>query len=164
MSDMYDRILKLRAIRTYDDRMLSHDDLGKVLEAGRWTGTSKNNEAFSLVVVSDPEQKDRLAECGDFMDPVRNAPVAIVLVKEPSGNDFDIGRVAQNIMLGASAIGVVSCPVTLHRSDDAATVLGLPADRHCRWGVALGYPSEDSAPAHWGGRRPLEDIVHRDRY
>lgn len=164
MSDLYDRIIKLRAIRTYDGRMLSDGDLDRILQAARWTGTSKNNQAFSVVVVSDPDQKERLAECGDFMDPARNAPVVVVLVKEPGGNDFDIGRVAQNVMLAASAIGVVSCPVTLHRSADAARVLGLPDDRHCRWGVALGYPSDESAPATWGGRRPIDDIVHRDSY
>jgi nitroreductase len=164
MTDLYDRIVKLRAIRTFADRMLTDEDLDRILEAARWTGTSKNNQAFSLVVVADPDQKARLAECGDFMDPVRNAPLAVVLVKEPAGNDFDIGRVAQNIMLGASAIGVASCPVTLHRSDDAARVLGLPEDRHCRWGVALGYPTGESAPARWGGRRPLAELVHRDRH
>jgi nitroreductase len=35
-----------------------------------------------------------------------------------------MGRVSQNMMLAAAALGVGSCPITLHRHDDARAVLG----------------------------------------
>jgi nitroreductase len=95
---------------------------------------------------------------------VQNAPVTIALVDESKGYEFDIGRVAQNIMLAAQAIGVASCPVTLHKEDLAAQVLDLPAGSRCRYAVALGYPAEDAAPATWGGRKPLDELVHSNRY
>jgi len=164
MSDLYRHILRLRAIRSFRPDPLSADDLTMILEAARWTGSSKNRQSWSFVVVGDPEQKERLAACGDFTDPVRSAPAAIALVKEPGGNDFDTGRVAQNVMLAAAAIGVASCPITLHREGDAAAVLALPEGRHCRYAVALGYPAPTAAPARWGGRKPLSDLVHPDRY
>ena len=114
--DTYERILKLRAIRDYEDRMLSDEDLNKILEAARWTGSSKNLQNWSFVVVSDPAQKSRLAAAGNFTVPITNAPVAVAIVEEPGGYEFDSGRVAQNIMLAADAIGVASCPITLHLS------------------------------------------------
>jgi nitroreductase len=77
---------------------------------------------------------------------------------------FDSGRVAQNIMLAAAAIGVASCPITLHRSDDVAEVLGLGQERSCRYAVTLGYPAEEAAPKRKGGRKPLDELVHWDRY
>ena len=115
----YNEILGLRAIRVYRDEPISADDLVAILEAARWTGSSKNRQRWSFIVVRDPDQKARLAACGDFTDPIRAAPATLALVQESSGSSFDIGRAAQNVMLAADAIGVASCPITLHRDSDA---------------------------------------------
>ncbi|HHC08406.1 MAG TPA: nitroreductase [Actinobacteria bacterium] len=160
----YERILRLRAIRTYRPEPLADEDLVAVLEAARWTGSAKNRQDWAVVVVTDPAQRARLAACGNFTEPIRNAPVTLALVQEPGGYEFDVGRMAQNIMLAADALGIASCPVTLHHDDRAHEVLGLPDGSRCRYAVALGYPAEDAAPARWGGRKPLVELVHHDRY
>jgi len=160
----YRRILRLRALRAFREEPLREEDLAAVLEAARWTGSSKNSQRWSFVVVDDPGQRARLAECGDFTDPLRHAPVTVALVQEPGGYEFDTGRLAQNLMLAADAVGLASCPVTLHREDRAHAVLGLPEGARCRFAVAFGYRAEDARPARFGGRRPLEELVHRNRY
>jgi len=164
MTDTYDRIINPRAIRQFTDEQLSDDDLHRLLTAARSTGSSKNLQNWSWVVVQDPEQKARLAEAGNFTDPVRNAQTVIALVQEPEGYELDTGRLAQNIMLAADAIGIGSCPVTFHRDEVASDVLGLPDDRRCRYGVTLGYPAPGAGPAKMGGRKPLDELTHRDRY
>ncbi|MFP3915334.1 MAG: nitroreductase family protein [Actinomycetota bacterium] len=163
-SQIYDFILGLRAIREYEDRPLSEEDLSSILEAGRWTGSSKNRQNWSFVVVTDGEGLEDLAACGDFTDPVRASAATIAIVQEPEGYEFDSGRAAQNMMLAAAAIGVASCPITLHRHDDARRALGVPEDRRVRYAVALGYPSPSAGPARRGGRKPLDEVVHRERY
>jgi nitroreductase len=162
--EAYRNVLRLRVAREFQERPISDPHLHAILEAGRWTGSSKNRQAWSIVVITDPEQKNRIAECGDFTDPIRRAPMAIALVKETGGNDFDIGRLAQNLMLAASPLGVASCPITFHRSSDAAQVLGLPEGAACRYGIALGYPGEARQPARFGGRKPLDEFAHWNRY
>ena len=164
MSDTYDSIMGLRAIRSYTADQISDEHLHQILEAARWTGSSKNTQRWSFVVVRDPGQKDRLADCGDFTTPIRNAPMVIAIVMEPDGYEFDIGRAAQNIMLAADAIGVATCPITLHRDKDAAAVLGLGPGAQARYAVSLGYPSSDAAPAKFGGRKSADNVVHWDRY
>lgn len=164
---MYERILKLRAVRVFRDEPLSDEDLAAILEAARWTGSSKNSQNWHFIVVRDPEQKERLVEAGTYMTPVKNAPCAIVLVDLSDGYEFDIGRAAQNIMLAADAIGVASCPVTLHRAAKAAEVLGIPAHARARYAVALGYPTGEP-PARRGfgkgGRKPLDQLVSHERF
>jgi nitroreductase len=164
VTDTYSAILALRAIRTFRDETIAPADLDRVLEAARWTGSSKNRQNWSFVVVDDPDQKARVCSAGDFTTPVANAPMVICLVEEPGGYEFDTGRLAQNIMLAADAIGLATCPITLHRDAIAAEVLELPEGCRCRFAVAIGYPAEDAAPARFGGRKPLEDITHHDRY
>lgn len=164
MTDTYERILRLRALRQFQDRSIEEDDLSRILEAARWTGSSKNRQNWSFVLVRDPETIERLAECGDFTTPIRNAPATLALVQEPDGYEFDTGRLAQNVMLAADAIGVASCPITLHRDDQAAQVLGLPDGARCRYAVALGYPTETASPGKMGGRKPMAELLHHDRY
>lgn len=164
MTDTYDFIIGLRAMRDYRGEPLSNDDLGAILEAGRWTGSSKNRQSWSFLAVTDPERLQGLAEHGDFTQPVRNSAATVVLVQEAGGNMFDIGRAAQNMMLAAKAIGVASCPITLHREDDAAAFLGVPEGAVARYAVALGYPSPDAKPRRMGGRKRAAEVVKLDRY
>ena len=78
-----------------------------------------------------------------------------------------MGRLAQNLMLAANPLGVGSCPVTFHRSDDAAKVLGLPEGAICRYGIAFGYPAEGQnagqvrRPQTPRRVRPLEQLLKR---
>ncbi len=164
MPDIYHFILGLRAIRDFKPDPLAEEDLAAILEAGRWTGSSKNRQDWSFVVITDRERLQELAEHGDFTQPVRDSAATIVLVQEAGGNMFDIGRAAQNIMLAAKAKGVASCPITLHRDAQARRFLGAPEDRVTRYAVALGYPAEGAEPRQYGGRKPADAVVHRERY
>jgi len=163
----YGEIKGLRASRNFRDEPLSDEHLDAILEAARWTGSSKNNQDWAFVVVDSPAGREALASAGRFTRAVKNAPVSIALIKEPGGNDFDIGRAAQNIMLAAQALGVGSCPITLHDLDRAADVLGLEAGREAHYAVALGYVDEDAEATEraerrkggWGGRKT--DVTRR---
>jgi nitroreductase len=162
-NETYEFVLGLRAIRDYTDEPLREEDLAAILEAARWTGSSKNRQDWSFVVVTG-DRLAGLARFGSFTSPVGASAATIVLVQEPGGNAFDIGRAAQNIMLAAKARGVASCPITLHREDEAREFIGAPTDRVVRYAVALGYPAEDAAPRRAGGRKPGESVIKRDRY
>ncbi len=163
MTDSYDLIVKLRAIRDFKPDPLSDNDLAAILEAARWTGSSKNRQDWSFIVVTG-DRLQGLAEHGDYTDPIRASAATIVLVKEDGGNLFDIGRAAQNIMLAAKTIGVASCPITLHRSADARDYLGAPDGVEARYAVALGYPTTGTPPSRFGGRKPAEAVVRYEHY
>ena len=168
MTDPYESTLKLRAVRSFTDQPVDAEDLLRILEAGRWTGSSRNSQPWDMIVVSDAKNRKDLARAGRFAGPIGAAPVSIVLVGRPGGSSFDIGRQAQNIMLAAAALGLGSCPVTLHSQEKARTVLGVPEDHHCRYAVAIGHPAVGGSflprtlvPK---GRRALETMVHLERY
>jgi nitroreductase len=165
--DAYLLVRGLRAVRRFRPDPLPDRVLEEILEAGRWTGSAKNSQPWALVVVSEAEQRERLAGCGTFSDPLRAAPLVVALVRRPRGYEFDIGRLAQNLMLGAAALEVASCPVTLHDEDCARRVLGVPPDHGCRFAIAFGYPEEDRGRPGTrvpGGRRALGEVVHQERW
>ena len=170
--EAYRSVLALRVVRRFQRRSVPEEELAAILEAGRWTGSSKNRQGWRFIVVSEEDGRRALADAGRFATPIQNAPVTVALVKTPDGNDFDIGRAAQNLMLAASARGLGSCPVTLHLQDRARRALGLPEGHDCKWAIALGYPDEDaeresrrrSRRRGMSGRIPLDDLVRREKW
>ena len=49
----------------------------------------------------------------------------------------------------------------------AAALLGLPDGMHCEYVLSFGYPADESvlaAPKRAGGRRPLSELVHEERW
>ncbi len=170
-AELFDRVLGLRVVRSFTNDPIPANEMAAILEAARWTGSSKNRQGWEFIVV-DGDQLDTLATAGSFADPVRSSTATIALVETPDGNPFDIGRAAQNIMLAAAARGIGSCPITLHDSDRATEVLELPSGLVCRYAIALGFPSEGgelqqraarrSAGMH--GRKPIEALIHRQRH
>lgn len=163
-------ITGLRAVRKYRDEEVPGEIADAILEAGRWTGSAKNRQDWAFVVIDDPELQERVADTGSFSQPLRDARLVIVPVCLPGGYEFDIGRVSQNMMLAASALGVGSCPVTLHQTDAANEVLKLPPDHVARYALCFGYPDVEaeeasrSSRSFGGGRKPLDELVVRNAW
>jgi nitroreductase len=166
----YQTVSSLRSIRQFVDRSVPDEILIQILEAGRWTGSSKNTQPWQFVVIRERDTLARLARCGRFAGHLKGAAFAIALVMDPGRTDFDAGRCAQNLMLAAWSQGVGSCIASMHDEDIAKDVLGVPQERGMRTVISFGYPAEDLPLTIEGkarervlasvGRRPLVELVH----
>ena len=166
MNEAYGLTRRLRAIRSFDPSPIEAADLDAILEAARWTGSSRNSQPWQLIVLTDPQRRADLATCGRFTRPLLAAPIVVALVGSQDGSGFDTGRLAQNLMLAAAALGIGSCPVTLHDEEAARRVLGVPPDHRCRYAVALGRraPAQPSSGLIRKGRKPVHELVHWNRF
>ncbi|MGI5837687.1 MAG: nitroreductase, partial [Chloroflexota bacterium] len=76
---------------------------------------------------------------------------------------FDMGSLAQSIMLAAQERGVDSAPAVVLAAypDLLRAELGIPGDLSILLGVALGYGDSDHPHnCYRSSRRPLEDVAH----
>lgn len=158
----------LRVVRNFTSEPIRESDLQAILDVARWTGSSKNRQSWLFLVMSDRQKLDALARCGSFSTPIRNAPLVIAPIGLPDAYEWDLGRVSQNIMLAAAAVGVGSCPVTLHDQECARQTLGLPDGHSCKVVVAAGYPDEEAEKSArsrnpLSGRKTMEDVVRFER-
>jgi nitroreductase len=175
--DAYLAVASKREVREYADRPLPDDVLTQILQAGRSAGSSKNTQPWRFIVLRDREHRHALAP--SLMAP-RNLDRCAVAVAVVLLNDrlrFDAGRVAQNMMVAAWALGVGSCPNSV-RPDEHDRVredLRLPAGAAIATVLTLGYPAPGSKPrprpnAHVekilarANRLPLEELTHRERF
>ena len=125
-------------------------------------------------MVSDRDRLRELAAVGPYAAHLAGAAAAIGLATpDPRGPDqplsvvFDLGRAAQNMVLAAWELGIGSAPATVHDHHLARRLLALPEGMHCEYLLSFGRPTDEAAltrPNRPGGRKPLAEVVHRERW
>jgi nitroreductase len=80
---------------------------------------------------------------------------------------FDLGQAADSMMLAAWELGIGSVPATVYEHDRARELLGYPAELHCEYLLSFGYPADPTdltRPPRSGGRKPLAELIHEERW
>jgi len=159
-------IRKVRSVRQFKPEALPDDVLQEILDAGRRAQSSKNTQPWQFVVVRERETLQALSECGQFAGHLAGAAVGVALVapRENFWDSFDLGQAAAYMALAAWERGVGYCIAAMWDPDKAKAILGIPDDQHFQVALSFGYPADDWQPAKMGGRKPLDDIVHWERW
>ena len=167
----YNLIRSKRAIRNFSDQPISEADLTRILNAGRWSGSSKNIQPWHFIVLQDRERLRTLSQCGQFAGHLAGATVGVALVAgdwmERWPVAFDLGRAAQNMMLVAHEMGIGSVMANIYEIEQAAALLELPSDLMCYSAISFGHPADPTEltrPPRAGGKRLLDEVVHWERW
>jgi len=166
-----DAIRTKRAIRKFKDEALSEDVVKAILNAGRRSQSSKNEQGWQFIAIRDKSILKALSECGTWAGHLAGAALGVaILTPEPTAKFqtmFDAGQAAAFMQLAAWELGVGSVPASIYEHEKAREILGFPPEWHLRIALSFGYPVEEeklSAAPKKGGRRSLEEVVHWDRW
>ena len=160
-----------RAIRKFQDKPLAEDVLHAILNAGRRSQSSKNEQAWQFIAIRNKDILKALSECGTWAGHLAGAALGVaILTPDPTAKFqtmFDAGQAAAFMQLAAWELGVGSVPASIYDAKKAREILGFPAEWQLSIALSFGYPVEMeklSAPPKRGGRRSLEEVVHWDRW
>ena len=163
-----------RAIRRFAPRPLAEAHLDRILRAGRRANSSKNSQRWAFIVCQDRAHLHELSAVGPWAGHLSDSAAAVALVSpDPTASDaplsvmFDLGQAADSMMLAAWELGIGSVPVTVYEQDLARQLLGYPEGYHCEFLLSFGYPADAAdltRPLKPGGRRPIGEIVHEERW
>lgn len=174
--DAYLAVVSKREVREYTDRPVPEDLLTKILQAGRAAGSARNTQPWRFVVLKERQHRHDLATALMAPRNLDRCAVAIAVVLLNERLRFDAGRVAQNMMVAAWALGVGSCPNSVRpdEHDRMRHDLGIPADAAIATVITLGYPAPGQPRPRpkadpekilaRANRLPLEELVHRERF
>ncbi|MDO4664689.1 MAG: NADPH-dependent oxidoreductase [Actinomycetaceae bacterium] len=186
MTTPFEVITSHRSIRKYADDQVKPQHLQQILEAAKAAPTSVNGQQFSVIVVTDPEVKAKLAQVAGNQGYIASCPVFLLFCA-------DFSRVAkaldnQGLPFGAMAsteatlVGAVDCGIAFANSMTVAESLGygivpigavrrdpaevidlfeLPRYVYPILGMCIGVPAEDP------GQKPRFDrgvLVHEEKY
>src|SRR5688572_7196722 len=166
-----DAIRMKRAVRKFQDKPLPEDLVRAILNAGRRSQSSKNEQGWQFIAIRDKAILRALSEMGRYAGHLAGAALGIAIVTpNPEGKFqdlFDAGQAAAYMQLAAWELGVGSCLASIYEPEKARGILGFPPGWQVRICLSFGYPLEAgklSAPPKKGGRRPLEEVVHWEKW
>ncbi|HSG43446.1 MAG TPA: nitroreductase family protein [Anaerolineales bacterium] len=166
-----DAIRTKRAIRKFKDEALPEDIVKTILNAGRRSQSSKNEQGWQFIAVQDKAILKDLSECGTWAGHLAGAAMGVaILTPEPTAKFqtmFDAGQASAFMQLAAWEFGVGSVPASIYEPEKAREILGFPSEWHLRIALSFGYPLDEkkiSAAPKKGGRRSLEEVVHWDKW
>ncbi len=185
MNPILEAQLNHRSIRKFTDKLIENDLLVELIRAAQGAASSSFIQAYSLVQVTNPENRSKIAILAGGQTWVEKAPEFLMIcadlsriehccVQEGMGPlegyaehflaaSVDAALMAQNLMLGAESVGLGAVFIGGIRNDPAqvAELLNLPAQVYPVFGLCLGYP--DAEP-DLKPRLPVDVILHKDRY
>jgi nitroreductase len=169
--ETWDTIRARRNTRAYTDQPIDPADLERIVEAGRRSPSSMNEQPWDFIVVTGRDRLERMADLWRYGSHIRGAAAAIALLT-PAASDhdaretfaFDLGQASMSMMLAAADLGVGSCHSSVGSQDAARELLGFPADRECVILLSLGYPKRPLVPVAEPDRRAFDDVLHREQW
>ena len=164
--DAYLAVVSRREVREYQARPLEPEVEHAILDAGRLSGSAKNRQPWTFVVVRADEAIEAVAESVFEPGNIRGAAF-VVAIKMDGGAGIDAGRASQNMMLAAWALGVGSCPNGISDRVGFRRALRLPDDADVPVVLSFGYPAKRRDPerrsaAEWierANRKPFDEVV-----
>ena len=171
--------------RAFSDRRVDPAIMRSLLEAARWAPSSYNEQPWSFIVATkdDPVEFGRLLSClveGNIQW-AQHAPVLMVSVARLSFEDdgkpnrhafHDVGLAVANLIVQATALGLVVHQMAGILPDRVRQLYGVPEQYEPVAGIALGYPGDpqslpeglrkrELAPRE---RKPLTEFVFSGRW
>jgi nitroreductase len=170
--ETWDAIRARRNVRQYTDRPIDPDDLDRILEAGRRSPSSSNQQRWDFVVCTERRQLQELSKVWRYGGHVASSAATVVLLAPQADDpqtrgsiDYDLGQVTMSMMLAAADLGIGSSHASVGDQDLAHKILGHPENRRCAYLIALGYPAgRPLAPIRVPNRRPFDQVVHRGHW
>lgn len=168
-SNILDLIKRRRSIRHFDGRALPDEQIGMILEAGRWAPSGANVQPWRFIVVTKKETLAAMAErCYHKMFKSRHvgeAGAVVVICADPDAGSptymLDCAIAGTNMTLMATALGIGSCWIGAFEEPALHGILNIPVKLKMIALIALG---SEVGKASVPPRLPLSDIVHREMY
>jgi len=180
MGNFMDVIKDRRSIRHYQDKEVSQEALDQVLEAVRWSPSWANTQCWEVVVVKNPEVKQKLQETMSKGNPATKAIVEAPLVLALCGKlksagfykeqvttkfgdwfMFDLGIATQSLCLAAHNEGLGTVIAGLFDHDKAKEALQVPEGYEVVVLIPMGYPAKGSGAPK---RREISEFSHTDKF
>lgn len=164
--NVLEAIRTFHAVRQFTDQPLPDDAVRAILNAGRRSQSSKNTQPWQFVAVRDKNTLKQLSECGAYAGHLAGAALGVAILS-PAPTGFDQGQAVAYMQAAAWDLGIGSCIASIYEPDKAKGILGVPENMHFDIALSFGYPlptEQRRVPSQGGGRRPLDELVHWEKW
>ena len=172
--DVFKAIFERRSVRKFKSEPVPDELIFKIVEAGVWAPSAGNVQPWEVILIKNPETKEKLARAALNQGFIAEAPIVLVVCVdlEKAGWAYgergvnlyclqDSGAAIQNMLLAAYALGLGGCWVGAFYEDEIKKILGIPRGFRPVAIVPIGYPASKPSKTP---RRRVEQVVHMEKF
>jgi nitroreductase len=161
--DLFEAVERRASVRQFEPADIPEADIERILDAGRRAPSGKNLQPVSFIVIRSKATIEALARAQGC---IGQASAVIALVADPASTYWleDSSAAAAYMLLAIKALGYDSVWIegTLSRHEAwAKEVLGVPPGLRLIILLPIGRAA---APVAQKARKPLSEVVHRERW
>ncbi len=188
MNSVVDGLWQRKSARAYETREIRAEEKRVILNAALQAPTAGNMTLYTILNITDPNIKKRLAVTCDNQPFIAKAPMVLIFcadyyrwyqlfkrhvhaVRPPAEGDLLLANAdaliaAQNAVIAAESLGIGSCYIgdILENYEIHRDLLKLPTHVVPACMLCFGYPTEQEKKREKPKRFMLEDIVHENCY
>ena len=191
MKDIYSTTTSHRSIRRYKSDPIPEEHLDMILKSAIHAPTSVNGQQWSVIVIKNPQTKDKIASLTEIkglgrQEWIAQCPVFLLFVMDyyklgkkleeqnrPFGHIdsieatmvgcVDVGIAFSNAMNVAEAMGYGVVPIGAVRGKprEIIELMELPKGTYPILGMCVGLPDQNP---DMKPRMPFEAVVHQEKY
>jgi len=174
-----------RSIRKFKDQALPEGVLEELIRAGQCAATSSQVQAYSVIRVTKPENREKMAElaggqpwitaCSEFLvycadmkratEAAERAGAEVVrgMTEQLLVASIDAALLAQNVAVAAESeeLGICYIGGLRNNPEQVSELLKLPEHVYPVFGMCIGYPDHDPQVKP---RLPVETVLKQDYY
>jgi len=162
--DLFEAIEKRASVRELEPADIPDADLNRILDAGRRAPSGYNRQPFEFIVIRDPKSLRKLAQSQACIADVNTA---IAVVSSPEVSKYwleDLSAATENMLLAITALGYATVWIEgriLPHEQELKQMLGVPDAVRLMVVLPVGRAT---GPVAQKEKRPLEQVVYRERY
>jgi len=165
-------IKERRSVRAYKEDPINSEVLEKLIEAATWAPSSCNRQPWFFVIVTEKEQKSKIASAVGGQKTITNAPAVIVatinlaayegVLKNNVAPFLDAGVALENILLLAHSMGIGTCLIAGRLQEDIIRdALNIPNTHKIMGLITIGLPKKNPQPPE---REALQKYYSLNRF
>lgn len=161
--DIFEAIHTRRSIRKFNGSVIPHEDLEKIVDAGRLAASGNNRQPWIFIVITDPETRARLCIPSDHWSNQAGAYIAVVMDPESRWWVEDGAAAVQNMLLACHGLGYGACWIegyTLRNEELFKQILGIPDN--LRLFTLLPVGKADDMPTK--EKKSLEEVIRWEHF
>lgn len=176
MNEVIKTILERRAVRKYEDKPVSREDLEQIVQCGQYAATAMGIQPWHFTVVTDRKVLDKLSDANKAImladpntpapvlesiqngvfDTYRGAPCAILVSGDSAVRyaEADCANAVENMAIAAKSLGLDSCYLASYQvclnganGGPLKAELGIPEGYTPNFALSIGYGAEKPEPA-----------------
>lgn len=162
--NVFETVSTILAVRAFQPTPIPAEQIQRILESGRLTGSGSNQQPWHFIVVDEPADLQKLAELAKSGPYIAQVPVAIVVVVEHTPLAISDGsRAIQSMVLTAWSEGIGSNWVGYIGMKDVNEFLNIPDTLDVLAILPFGYPVKELGQGK-KKRKSLAEVASHEKY